>query len=390
MNKVLIIDDEQSSIKMLKRNLESEDYEIISANNGKEGLHLYYEQNPIVTILDLNMPIIDGLQFLELIDLKPLSFCSIIILTGYGTDSEIKKCFEKGASTFLRKPCNILELNGLIRNFIVAKKAEIELKKHRNNLEQLVKKQIDELKNKQRQIIQSSKLASLGEMATGMVHEINQPLGGIKLVSDYFKMLLKKNNLTTGEIEEGINDIDASVKRISRITDHVRTFARQEDFKLQEVDVHETINAAMILLHEKLRISDIEVIKDFAADLPKINGDPFQLEQVWINLIVNAKDALIEKDSCVSKNVQYHKCLKIKTKYNKNNNSVSIIFKDNGTGLKETIKNKIYEPFFTTKKIGDGTGIGLSISHEIIHNHNGKIKFNSIYGEGTEFIVILK
>ncbi|MBF0568442.1 MAG: response regulator [Nitrospirae bacterium] len=144
-DKILILDDEQIVIDAITKNLSRRNYEIYSGKDGKEGLALYHEINPILIILDLRMPVMDGVEFLRKINLSPSDSCSVIVLTGHGSDEEMERCFELGISAFLRKPFNIYELLGIVSHSIALKKIEKELRSYRDHLEELVEKRTVEL-----------------------------------------------------------------------------------------------------------------------------------------------------------------------------------------------------------------------------------------------------
>ncbi|MBF0553857.1 MAG: response regulator [Nitrospirae bacterium] len=160
-DKILILDDEQIVIEAITKHLSRRNYEIYSGKDGKEGLVLYHEVNPILIILDLRMPVMDGVEFLRKINLSPADSCSVIVLTGHGSDEEMERCFELGISAFLRKPFNIYELLGIVSHSIALKKVELDLKaeliqraqmedelqRYRNHLEELVEKRTVELQN---------------------------------------------------------------------------------------------------------------------------------------------------------------------------------------------------------------------------------------------------
>ena len=269
-----------------------------------------------------------------------------------------------------------------------------ERKQMEEELERRVEQRTKELKVTQAQLFQTSKLANLGEMATGLAHEMNQPLAGISLSATYLRKLMVMGKLSQEEIELGLNDIESSVKRMSRIINHVRTFARQETFEFIQVDVNQTIAEALGLLGEQLRLHKIEVVEDLSSDLPKIVGEPYQLEQVWINLIINARDAVDEKGEQISGGrlqiADYKKNINISTTYNPESKFVEISVGDNGIGMSEEVKPRVFEPFFTTKEVGTATGLGLSICYGIIESHKGQMEVESKEGEGTAVKVTLK
>jgi len=276
-------------------------------------------------------------------------------------------------------------------------KMEKEIQQQNERMEEELRRSVEErtkeLITTQAQLFQTSKLATLGEMAAGLAHEMNQPLGGISLIATYFRKLMERGKLSQEEIASGLDDIEASVKRMSKIINHVRTFARQETLEFTMVDVNETIDSALSLLGEQLRLHKIEVAPDLNNGLPRIEGEPYQLEQVWINLISNARDAVDEKEEQISEGrlqiTDYQKSIDISTIYKPESKFIEVNFSDNGVGITEETKEKIFEPFFTTKEVGKATGLGLSISYGIIESHKGKIEMESRNGKGTTAKVTL-
>lgn len=253
----------------------------------------------------------------------------------------------------------------------------------------ILKKQIEREKEKfkeiQSQLIQTSKLATLGEMSAGLAHEINQPLSGITLTAKNLRKLMERDCLTGEEIKSALGDIDTSIDRITKIIQHVRAFARQDTFNFVQVDVQEPIENALGLLGEQLRLHEIEVIKEYSSNSCRTKGEPYQLEQVIINLISNASDAMDGKGNKGIKG--YRKKLILKTEIVKNEICISII--DNGIGMSKEEKDRIFEPFFTTKETDKAMGLGMSISYGIIETHHGRIELESIKDEGTTVKVFL-
>ncbi len=256
-----------------------------------------------------------------------------------------------------------------------------------------LKKAEGELNRMRGQLIQADKLATLGEMATGMAHEINQPLGGIALVAASFRKFMEKKVLSEDKLEAGLRDIDASIKRMTQTIDHIRVYARQGTLEFQNMDLPSTIDAALTLMGEQLRVHGIEVVKKIDPALPQIVGEAHQLEQVWINLISNARDAMDDKEKQISTGklaiADYRKVLTITVGRSQEPRFLSVVFSDTGMGMSAEQQKKIFDPFFTTKEVGKGTGLGLSISQGIIQRHNGKIEVSTRVGEGTSFMVSL-
>jgi two-component system NtrC family sensor kinase len=254
-------------------------------------------------------------------------------------------------------------------------RSDVERKKAGQQLQAAYEK----LKDTQQQLIHSTKMAAMGQLAAGVSHELNQPLTGIKGFAQAALMDLDKKGLLRGDLEKIVEQAD----RIDKIIKNVRLFARKSEFKMEELDINKPLEDALMLLSEQLRVHNIRLNKSLSPDLPKIKGDSNQLQQVFLNLITNAKDAI---DSLKSPKGGE---LTIKTSLNKNRENIEIIFKDTGCGiLKENMEN-IFNPFFSTKSPDMGTGLGLSIVYGIIENHKGKIQVESQVGKGTAFKITL-
>ncbi|MEO5356591.1 MAG: response regulator [Nitrospirae bacterium YQR-1] len=393
-NTLLLIDDDELVVKRLRRFFEAEGYEVFTATSGLGGLEIIEFSKIDVVISDINMSDMDGIEVITTAR-KYYQDIEGIMVTGANDNEHAIRSLRAGAIDYLTKPVNLDELlfsvkkaierihlnrTRLYRNRELKISSEI-ISKMNEELERRIQERSSELNQMQMQLFQTSKLATLGEMSAGLAHEINQPLGGIALVAKSFRKLLEKGGLTEAEIESGLDDIEQSVKRMTKIIQHIRTFARQDTLKFIKVDVVDTIDAAFSLLDEQLRLHEIEVIKDFEPSLPSIIGEPYQLEQVWINLITNARDAMDEKDRLIYAKIieasEYIKHLNVSVKYNTETASVVVVVADNGMGMSPSVRERVLEPFFTTKEVGQATGLGLSISYGIIKNHKGTIEIES-------------
>ena len=215
-------------------------------------------------------------------------------------------------------------------------------------------------------------MATLGEMATGVAHELNQPLSVIKTASRFFMKKIKKKEKIEDEIFLTMStEIDSYVDRAAKIINHMRQFGRKSDIALQKVQVNETLQKAMEILGQQLKVRGIEVVWNLEENLPLIMADPDRLEQVFINLLINARDAVDEKWQSQD-HPQGDKKITIKTE--SGGNEIVVEISDTGPGISDAIIDRIFEPFFTTKKVGQGTGLGLSISYGIIQECKGSIK----------------
>jgi PAS domain S-box-containing protein len=236
---------------------------------------------------------------------------------------------------------------------------------------------------KESQLIQASKMATLGTMASGIAHEINQPLNVIQVCSDYFmKMIKKGETIDEEDFYAMAEEIERNVQRAAQTITHMKDFSRQSEVESDQLNINRPINDVFKILGQQLRIHGIDVTMDLADNLPSIVADHNRLEQVFINLVTNARDALDEKES-QNGSQDWNKILKIKSCVEGDHVVVTVY--DNGIGIPEEIRDKIFEPFFTTKDVGKGTGLGMSISYGIIKDYNGTIDVESDPGNGTTF-----
>jgi histidine kinase len=224
----------------------------------------------------------------------------------------------------------------------------------------------------EQQLIQTSKMATLGEMATGVAHELNQPLSVIKTASNFFmRKINKKEMIENDTLLTMSKKIDSNVDRATKIINHMREFGRKSDMSREKVSVNRVIRAALEVLNQQLKLRGIEVVQELQEGMPRILADSSRLEQVFINLLVNSRDAIEEKRATKGEMEGVERII-FKTRADDKNVTVEVC--DTGPGIPETITEKIFEPFFTTKKIGKGTGLGLSISYGIIKDCRGRIR----------------
>jgi histidine kinase len=225
----------------------------------------------------------------------------------------------------------------------------------------------------EQQLIQASKMATLGEMATGVAHELNQPLSVIKTASNFFMRKVSKKEPIQDEILFTMaREVDSHVQRATKIINHMRQFGRKSDeLDLQRVQLNDILYQGFEIFSQQLKVRGIAV--DWQVDplLPQIMGDPGRLEQVIINLLINARDAIEERWGSAPEEAAIRR-IHISSYVEEGRAVVRIC--DSGTGIPKAYMDKIFEPFFTTKKVGQGTGLGLSISYGIVKECGGNIK----------------
>ncbi len=242
---------------------------------------------------------------------------------------------------------------------------------------------ITEVVEKETQLIQAGKMTTLGVMAAGMAHEINQPLNVIQVCADFFLKMLKRGaKIEDNDLRSMADDIVANVERAAGVIKHVRDFARQSEPVSSRVNLNDPIKDIFKVLSHQLKVHEIDVTLDLDPDLPEIIAEHNRLEQVFINLVSNAIDAMDEKSNQPQES---DKSKKLSIKSILENKLVTVYVSDTGTGMSEEVQAKLFEPFFTTKKVGKGTGLGVSISYGIVKDYDGNIEIESEVGKGTTF-----
>jgi two-component system C4-dicarboxylate transport sensor histidine kinase DctB len=248
----------------------------------------------------------------------------------------------------------------------------------RQTTEEMLRRE-QQLRDKQEQLVQAGKLATLGELTTGVAHELNNPLNNIGLfIGNAVDML----ELGTAERDRIITELKRAigqVRKASEIISHLRTFGRAATVSFEPVELKEIIVRALSLMHEQLRLRQIKVAFDLCAEDAVVVGNPIQLEQVFINLLTNARDAV---SGCPNKTI-FISCAPA-------GESVELSFRDSGPGIPDGLEQRIFDPFFTTKDVGEGTGLGLSITYAIIKDHGGTIRVEKgPPGGGALFVIQL-
>ena len=240
---------------------------------------------------------------------------------------------------------------------------------------------ITKLKKSQAQVIQSSKLASLGEMATSVAHELNQPLNTIRMASSNISNTVELGKATQDYLQTKLKRIDNQVERAASIINHMRMFGREANERYELLDPGVVVQNTLGLIGEQLRLAGIELTLECDPGLPPVMGHRIQLEQVLINLITNARDAIKEHDGLARPKI-------IISSQMVDHQNLEISIADTGGGVPEKYLNSIFDPFFTTKEMGRGTGLGLSVSFGIINDTGGTLGVENI-GEGAKFVITL-
>ncbi|MCD4818380.1 MAG: tetratricopeptide repeat protein [Candidatus Cloacimonetes bacterium] len=272
------------------------------------------------------------------------------------------------------------------KEILFRKKIEKQIRDLNKNLEKRVQEELNKRNQQQVLLMQKSKLEALGRLSAGIAHEVNQPIARLSLGLDNILVRKSMQKLDDNYLETKLNSLFSDIERIKKLLDHIRIFSRDQSKNIPEkLDINQVINNAVMMIKTQYKNHNVEIKFDLTEPIPKIWGNKFRLEQVVMNLLANAKDAVEEKYSIDNYN---EKEIIIRTYFDED----KIIFevKDTGIGISSEEQEKIFDPFFTTKEPDKGTGLGLSISYGIIQEMGGEIEVESKKNEFTILRVIFK
>ncbi|MFH1625302.1 MAG: ATP-binding protein [Pseudomonadota bacterium] len=364
--RLLLVDDEDGFRHPLAKRLEKRGIVCEQAASGEEALALMATRPIDVVVLDVKMPGMDGIETLHRIkEMYPRA--EVILLTGHATTQDGVGGIKSGAFDYLSKPIEFEHLHSKIKQA------------YEKILRDDEKARDAELRAKmEQQMIATERLASLGTLAAGVAHEINNPLAIIAESVGWMQTLLKKKELSDMPLRESfemaLEKIEKSKERAKKITHQLLGFARKTDSVLREITLRELVDEVMQLVGREATNKEIGLAKEFKTDLVAIWSDPYQLRQVLINLVTNAIQAT-DRGGKVTVIVEGK------------GDGVTLVVRDTGQGIPRENLERIFEPFFSTKPPGEGTGLGLSVSRGIIEKLGGRIEVDSRLGHGTTFRV---
>lgn len=404
--RILIVDD-SATVRKLFSNCLSSKYECKDAESVMEAFGLLADKEFALVITDMLMPGLSGIELLRKV-IESYPYTAVIVASGVNQPQRALDAVRLGAFDYLIKPCelDVLELTverALERRTLLlnARQYKMDLEARNNELA----RGKAELQRLQTQIVHSEKMASLGQLVAGIAHELNNPVGFIygnldmlnQSIEDLKQLLGFYNSVplpeTTAEkaaaIKKEINyellleDLDSIVgdcregaERIRDIVKNLRIFSRLDDVEFTKADINEGIDSTLRLLSRYYSADNITLVRDYGK-LPQVDAFSGQLNQVWMNLLVNAAQAVSDSGGEV----------RVTTRADEENVTVQV--SDTGCGIPPEHLNRIFDPFYTTKPVGEGTGLGLSISFSIVERHQGTVKVESEGGKGTTFTITL-
>lgn len=426
---ILVIDDNPTNLEVVYSALSSSGYEILVEMDGLSGIEQAKSHPPDLILLDVQMPGIDGFETCCRLQADPSTKnIPVIFMTALADTTDKVKGFQLGAVDYITKPFRQEEVLARIQTHLKLRYLGLKLEQQNQELEQRVQKRtaeltdaLQELKKTQLQLVQSEKLSTIGQLVAGIAHEMNNPIGCIagnleqsmlamKDIIHFLQLYQAKFPEPGADIEQKAEELDidyllddlpkmflsmqTGLARICAISNSLRTFSRADADAKIRVDIHEGLESTLMILQHRLKAQEdrpaIQVLKDY-AELPQIECYLGQLNQVFMNILANAIDALEELNQGKSyADIQVHPNQIIIRTVLTDSNHIQIRIADNGTGIAEEVKQRIFDYLFTTKTVGKGTGLGLAIAHQIVvEKHQGLIAVNSTPGQGTEFIITL-
>jgi signal transduction histidine kinase len=372
--KVLIADDEPDMLRFLKSQLQAQ-YQVIEAVDGQQAVEKGSQFLPDIILLDMMMPEKDGLQACkELRERTPTQSIPIILLTARADEETKLAALSAGASDFLPKPFSTTELHVRIKNLVESFDYQRKLSKQNNVLENT----IDQLKETESQLVQTEKLASLGRMSAGIIHEINNPLNFA--TTGLFTLRKKAQHVAPeerAEYSEILKDVEDGIARVKTIVSDLRSFSHHENEQVDIVPVSDLVTSSLRFLSHEYK-DKVEISQNVEPG-QTIRANKNKLIQVFVNIVQNALDALKEKEFPAGEKPT------ITIDGRSAGGKSLLIIRDNGLGIASHVMDKIFDPFFTTKDVGQGMGLGLSICYRIVQEYDGRILVKSEPGKFCEF-----
>jgi signal transduction histidine kinase len=370
---LLVADDEPDMLRFLKSQLNSH-YEVMEASDGQQAVEKAAQFLPDIILLDMMMPEKDGLQACrELRERTSTQTIPIILLTARADEETKVAALSAGASDFLPKPFSTTELHVRIKNLVESHQYQVKLAKQKTVLENT----IDQLKETETQLIQTEKLASLGRMSAGIIHEINNPLNfattGLFTLRNKCKHIAPEQQ---DEYRDILQDVEEGIKRVKNIVSDLRTFSHPDAESRDQVEVAEIVSSALRFLSNEWK--DRVQIEQHLPEHQTIWANKSKLIQVLVNLLQNSIDAMKEKKFENEKS-------SIWIEGRVENGKSLLILRDNGMGIENKHLDKIFDPFYTTKDVGQGMGLGLSICYRIVQECDGRIGVRTEPGKFCEF-----
>ncbi len=372
MSKILIVDDEPRMCDSLKALLSGQSYDIHTGNSGREAIEYLAGNNFDLVLLDMVMPDMDGFQVMDYIE-RQSPDTLVIVITGHASTESAVKALRSGANDYLTKPFEHEELLKTVKNAIDQKR----LKSERKGAQ-------EERKKLETQLRQAHKMEAIGTLAGGIAHDFNNLLMGIQ--GNISLMLLDID--PTHPHYERLRNIQKQVQSGARLTSHLLGYARKGRYEVKPIDLNQLVEETSETFGRTRK--EIAIHRELAEDLFAIEADHVQIEQVLLNLFINAADAMPGGGNLILKTMNVdHNDMRGKLYDPKPGNYVLLMITDTGMGMDKETLERIFDPFFTTKEMGRGTGLGLASVYGIVKGHGGYVDVDSKEKHGATFSMFL-
>ena len=424
---ILVVDDSPANLAVVNEVLTAQGYAVATAINGDRAIKRLASNLPDLILLDVQMPVMDGFEACRIIKANPeMAHIPIIFITALSDGESIAKAFSLGAVDYISKPFQEAELIARVQNHLqlqgMTQTLEQQVAERTQSLEtamQQLQNALTQVETSQLQLVQHEKMSTLGNLVAGVGHEINNPLGFVKSnipevqrsVADLTACLQRYRQafpepgaevtalLEDLEIDFVLSDLPKMLDsmmlgcdRIENISNSLRTFSRSDDESKVQANLHDGLDSTLLILRYRLKANEyrpeIEVVKGY-GDLPEISCFSGKLNQVFMNILANAVDMFDEMAQQTTYEDLKGNPQRISITTTTDSISAKVCIRDNGKGMPEEVRARVFENLFTTKGVGRGTGLGLAIAQQVVEAHSGKLEVRSELGRGTEFCIHL-
>jgi len=431
--KILYIEDDPANKTLVKKLLSSNGFQVIEADDGLSGIQIAQSERPDLILMDMSMPGLDGYETTtRMKGMDELKDIPIVAVTAHAMKGDRERTLAAGCNGYISKPIDIGTFAEQVRGYIDGKQEHInsteeasylkeysqklverleekviELSAYNEVLEEKVNEKVRELQQAHEQLIQSDKMASIGQLAAGVAHEINNPIGyvssNLTTLAQYMadlagvldayqevepqldlkaasskKLLALKEKVDMDYLRKDITSLigesQEGIKRVKKIVQDLKDFSHVDNDEWQHVDLHEGLDSTLNIVHNEIKYK-ADVIKEYGS-IPVVECLSYQINQVFMNILVNAAQAIDERGE-------------IRIRTGTEDDMVWVEIRDTGRGIESEHIKKVFDPFFTTKPVGKGTGLGLSMTYSIVNKHGGKIDVESQPKKGTTFRIWL-
>ena len=416
---ILVVDDDlgpRESMRMILKPL----HNVFTAEDGEAALRLLQEKPIDLVTLDLKMPGMHGIDVLKEIK-KLFPSIEVIIVTGFGSLQTATEAIKHGVNSYISKPYNLSEINSLIEKSIERRRFNLKLsnffegvlfldkekgKEEEGSIPPTAKHSLEhtgisenvidfteskfrkmkemsddfskEIKELEERLIRSERLSIVGQVAAGYSHELNNSLSSMLGYTQFVQHNISTNHPELSDLLDNMETISNQISRASNITQNLLDLSRKSPSEKKPTEVQKVLDQVLSYVEYRLRSLGIKVIRDYESQLPQISVDPGKIEQVFLNLIINACHAMSEGGTLQ---------IKVSRVKSKERDIVRLQLMDNGHGISKENMQKIFDPFFSTKNESGGTGLGLFVSRRIVESYQGIIEVESEENNGTTFTV---